>query len=163
MIIKPVEIAEREVLLDIATQTGLFTPDEVQALLGDILDKLANKELPDGHQAVVCRESTEGQALGWSYFAPEIYSDGVWNIWWFGVAPESHGKGVAQALISHLQETIIQAGGRVIVIETSDQPKLARARRFYEKSGYKECGRIPDFYQRGDAKVIFARSFAKET
>ena len=53
------------------------------------------------------------------------------------------------------------SGARVIVIETSDQPHLARARTFYRKFGYVERGRIPDFYADGDAKVIFSRSLAQ--
>lgn len=160
MVIEPVEIVERVALLNIAFQTGLFAPDEAEALLGSTLDGLADGSLPDTHRAVVCRHAPAGNALGWSYFAPDAYAEGVWNIWWIGVAPDHHGRGVAQTLLLHIEEAIVQSGGRVIVIETSDQQPMARARRFYEKSGYSECGRIPDFYGNGDAKIIFARSIA---
>ncbi|TXH71758.1 MAG: GNAT family N-acetyltransferase [Thiothrix sp.] len=160
MVVHSAQTGERSALLDIALKTRLFTPDEAEALLGGTLDGLADGSLPETHQSVVCR-APAGEALGWSYFAPDAYAEDVWNIWWLGVAPEHHGQGVAQALLSHIEQTITQLGGRVIVIETSDQQPLARARRFYAKSGYSECGRIPDFYGAGDAKVILARSMTK--
>lgn len=160
MVIEPVELVERVALLNIALQTGLFAPNEAEALLGSTLDGLADGSLPDTHRAVVCRRAPTGEALGWSYFAPDAYAEGVWNIWWIGVAPDHHGSGAAQALLSHIEKAIAQSGGRIIVIETSDQQPLARARQFYVKFGYSECGRVPDFYGNGDAKVIFARSIA---
>ena len=159
MVIEPANIVERAALIHIALRTGLFSSEEAEALLGSTLDGLANGSLPAYHQAVVCRRAQSAEVLGWSYFAPDAYAEGVWNIWWIGVAPHHHGRGVAQALLSHIEETIVHSGGRVIVIETSDQQPTARSRRFYEKSGYRECGRVPDFYGPGEAKVIFARSF----
>ncbi len=69
-------------------------------------------------------------------------------------------KGVGQALLSYVEQTAAASGARVIVIETSDLPSLARARNFYLKHGYEERGRIPDFYATGESKIIFSRSLA---
>ena len=52
-------------------------------------------------------------------------------------------------------------GGRVLLISTSSLPPLEGSRRFYVKSGYVECGRIPDYYADGDDQVIFARRLAQ--
>jgi ribosomal protein S18 acetylase RimI-like enzyme len=62
--------------------------------------------------------------------------------------------------LSNIERDAAALGARVIVIETSDQEALARARNFYLKRGYEERGRIPDFYAEGDSKVIFSRSLA---
>jgi 4-oxalocrotonate tautomerase len=51
--------------------------------------------------------------------------------------------------------------GRVIIIETSSQPPLEKARTFYRGLRYKECGRIPDSYGFHDDKITFAKSLAK--
>lgn len=158
MIITPVQKSERGALLDLAVSTGLFTPEDAANLLGGVLDSLAAGELPDGHAAVVCREPRDGRAIGWSYYAPDPYADKVWNIWWIGVKPDHHGSGAGRALLSHIEHAASAVGTRVIVIETSDQALLARARRFYIKHGYEVRGRVPDFYAKGDSKVIFSRT-----
>jgi ribosomal protein S18 acetylase RimI-like enzyme len=43
------------------------------------------------------------------------------------------------------------------MIETSSQPKYLPTRKFYEKLGYREMARIPDFYRPGDDRVIFGK------
>jgi ribosomal protein S18 acetylase RimI-like enzyme len=158
VIIELVREHERSALLSLAVSTGLFTREDAEGLLGGVLDSLNAGELPAGHAAIACRESDDGPAVGWSYFAPDPYSENVWNVWWIGVHPSHHGKGVGRAILYHVEHAAKAAGARVIVIETSDQATLARAREFYEKLGYEERGRIPDFYAKDEAKVIFSRS-----
>ncbi len=158
MIIEPIAHSERATLLRLATDTGLFSTNEAEELLGAVLDSLASGDLGEGHAAIACRQQSGSPALGWSYFAPDPYAEAVWNVWWIGVGPSHQGSGVGQALLAHIEEAAASSGVRVIVIETSDQAPLTRARRFYAKQGYSECGRIPDFYAPRDAKVIFSRS-----
>ena len=160
MIITPVEKHEKEALLSLAVSTGLFTPEDAEGLLGGVLDSLTAGELPEGHAALACRESGDGEAIGWSYYAPDPYADKVWNVWWIGVSPDHQGGGAGQAMLSYIAQKATASGARVIVIETSDQAPLARARSFYIKLGYEERGRIPDFYAEGDSKVIFSRTLA---
>lgn len=160
MIISPIQEHEREALLGLAVSTGLFTSEDAEGLLGGVVDALAAGELPEGHAAVAGRESHDSTAIGWSYYAPDPYAEGVWNVWWIGVSPSHHGRGVGQAMLSHIEQAASALGARVIVIETSDQAPMARARTFYLKCGYRERGRIPDFYAEGDSKVIFSRSLA---
>lgn len=136
----------------------MFSAEEAEALLGHVLDELAGGRLGDGHLAVECRKTANDPVIGWSYYAPDAYSDKVWNIWWIGVLPECQGSGAGLALLDHVTNEAIRAGARVIVIETSDQAALARARAFYAKHGFEARGMIPDFYATGDAKVIFSRS-----
>ncbi|MBD2107024.1 GNAT family N-acetyltransferase [Nodosilinea sp. FACHB-13] len=160
MIITGVRESEREELLSLAVSTGLFTPEDAEGLLGGILDGLAAGGLPEGHMAVACRKSHDSEAIGWSYYAPDPYAENILNVWWIGVAPEHHGSGAGHVLLLHIEKEARDQGVRVVVIETSDQAPMARARKFYDKQGYAERGRIPDFYGQGDAKVIFSRSLA---
>ncbi|MCU0633749.1 MAG: GNAT family N-acetyltransferase [Gemmatimonadaceae bacterium] len=160
MIIAQVQEHERAALLDLAVSTGLFTSEDAEGLLGEVLRALAAGTLPAGHAAVACRGTLDGPAIGWAYYAPDPYAAQVWNVWWIGVTPRHHGGGVGRALLSHVEDVAAASGARVIVIETSDQEGLARARRFYVKHGYGERGRIPDFYADGESKVIFSRSLS---
>jgi ribosomal protein S18 acetylase RimI-like enzyme len=151
MLINSVASQERAHLLDLATRTGLFS------LLGGVLDGLEAMELPEGHQALSCRKEPGGAAVGWCYFAPDDHATGVWNLWWIGVDPQEHGTSAGRAMLAYVEESVAGAGGRLLVIETSDSEALARARRLYARAGYKDCGRIPHFYAKNEAKLIFAR------
>ena len=157
MRIETADHRDRDALLGIAVRTGLFTPEEAEGLLGGVLDGFALGSLPEGHQAAACRLLPGGTLIGWTYLAPAQHARGVWNLWWIGVDPEHHGTRAGLQLLHHAEKTASSNGGRVLVIETSDAPALARARRFYEAQGYRECGRIPDFYAEGESMMIFAR------
>jgi ribosomal protein S18 acetylase RimI-like enzyme len=158
MLINAVTHLERTNLLGVAIRTGLFSQEEAESLLGGVLDSLNASELPNGHQAFSYRKEPNGVAVGWCYFAPDDHAAGVWNLWWIGVDPEEHGTTAGRAMLAHVEESVLRAGGRLLIIETGDTDALARARRFYARSGYNECGRIPHFYAENEAKVIFARS-----
>lgn len=157
MILDHITAADRGDLMAIAAATGLFAPSDAEQLLGGVCDQLFARALPDGHMAWCCRPRAGESPIGWSYFAPDQYADGVWNLWWLGVRPEFHGSGAGRQLLRAAESEAAARKARVIVVETSALEPLARARRFYAREGYAECGRVPDFYGEGDAKVIFAR------
>lgn len=157
MKIEPVQARDRRRLLDVAIATGLFEPEDAEMLLGGILTALEDGSLSDGHAAVACIDTGAAVPAGWCYFAPDPHADAVWNLWWIGVAPEAQGSSAGAALLAHAEEEARRHNARILVIETSDAESTARARRFYEKSGYEERGRIPSFYGPREAKVIFSR------
>ena len=155
--IRPVVPAQRAALLALAVETGLFAADDAEALLGGVLDASAADALEPGHAAVCCVGEASDAPLGWAYFAPDPHAQGVWNLWWIGAHPDAQGQGAGAALLAHAERAAAQAGARIMIIETSDQPPTARARAFYRKAGYAECGPIADFYGEGDAKLVFHR------
>lgn len=147
-------------LLAIAATTGLFEPADAHTLLGGVLAALHAGQLGDGHHALIWVPDDAHPPAGWVYFAPDMHADGAWNLWWIGVRPSHHGLGVGEALLDAVEAAVLAAAGRVLVIETSALPPFARARAFYAKRGYTECGRVPDFYGVGDDKIIFAKRTA---
>lgn len=157
MNVVPVEPVDRSALLAVAVKTGLFSPDDAEVLLGGVLDQLAAGTLPGGHAALACRTLPDAEVIGWTYFAPDQYAEGVWNVWWLGVSTEAHGMGAGQSLLRAAESHAHAAGARIVVVETSSGDAQARARMFYAKEGYAECGGVPDFYGDGDHKVIFSR------
>ena len=148
---------DRSQLLQLAVDTTLFTAEEAESLLGQILDGFASENMPQGHEAA-CYFGSGGEApVGWCYFAPDDHAEGVWNLWWLGVTPKLHGSGAGHELLAHVERRVETEGGRLLVIETSASNELSRARRFYASHGYAECGRVPHFYAENESKVIFAR------
>ena len=151
----PTETAE---LVSLAESTGIFAPDEAEALLGGVLEELHAGRLEDGHQAHVWASTDTGPAKGWVYFAPTEHSDGVWNLWWIGVAGDSQRQGIGDGLLNFVEEKVKSAGGRLLLIETSSLAAFDSVRQFYVKRGYMECGRVPDYYAAGEAKMIYCKS-----
>jgi ribosomal protein S18 acetylase RimI-like enzyme len=158
--IETVQPDDRARLLDIALATGLFSDEEAETLLGSTLDGLADGSLTPDHHALVCRDTTHNELVGWTYFAADAFADGVWNVWWIGVHPTYFGTGAAAKILTHIENFVTALGCRVLVIETSDSTSTARARNFYVKSDYIQRGLIPDFYGPGEAKVVFSRTLS---
>jgi ribosomal protein S18 acetylase RimI-like enzyme len=147
--------SESTALVSLAESTGIFNPHEAQDLLGGVLEELHAGRLGRGHQAHVWVANSTSPVEGWIYVAPTEHADGVWNVWWIGVAPKCQGRGIGDALLKFAEDQAFSAGGRLLLIETSSLPTFDPVRRFYSKRGYAECGRVPDFYADGEAKVIY--------
>lgn len=154
---------DRAELLSLAVGTGLFAEAEAEALLGGLLTKYFAGSLGADHAIVVWAPAPDASPLGWVYFAEDEHAPGIWNLWWIGVHPANHGAGIGTALLQFVERAVATAAGRLLVIETSALPALAATRTFYAQRGYRECGRVPDFYASGDDKVIFARQVERSS
>ncbi len=53
------------------------------------------------------------------------------------------------------QKMLLEAGQRVLIVETSGLPEFERTRKFYDKCNYERAAVIRDFYQDGEDKVVF--------
>lgn len=155
--LRPAVPSDTPALVALAVSTGLFQPEEADALLRDVLDDLHAGRLGDDHFAQVWFDEPGGPPAGWVYFSPDSKADRVWELWWIGVSPARHGQGIGDELLRFVESHVRDAGGRLLLIETSSLPELERTRQFYAKRGYAECGLVPDFYADGDGKVIFAK------
>lgn len=157
MVITSAVPEQTEALVALAVSTGLFTDEEADVLLRTTLSDLHAGKLGAGHQAAVALNA-DNVPLGWVYFGPHDKADGVWELWWIGVAAKQHRKGTGSALMLHVENSVRKAGGRLLIVETSSTPQLVGTRQFYVLRGYRECGTIPDYYGEGDGKVTFVRN-----
>jgi D-alanine-D-alanine ligase len=171
---------DRQVVLSFLAETGFFRPDEID-IARELIDS-GIAEGPKGHYqsyvACVNQESDCGlkntdnanpksairnpQSLpvGWVCWGPTPCTLGTFDIYWIGVAPAWQGRGIGRALTAFAEQTITECGGRLFVVETSSRETYTPTRRFYEALGYREAGRVPDFYGPGDDRVIFVKPSA---
>jgi ribosomal protein S18 acetylase RimI-like enzyme len=68
------------------------------------------------------------------------------------VAPAARGRGLAGALLAHLEAQIVASGRRMALLDTHSS--LATAVGLYESSGYE---RVPDYNGNADADVWFSK------
>jgi ribosomal protein S18 acetylase RimI-like enzyme len=148
---------DRERVLDIIRSTGMFTADEVRiaAELIDItLDQPGQRDY-----AVVVVEDADGGVVGYLTYGPTPLTVGTYDLYWMAVSPDAQGRGFGRELVVWLEKTLSEAGGRLILIETSSQPKYEKTRKFYLGLGYEEASRIPDFYRAGDSRITYVKYF----
>lgn len=152
--IRPATLADRTALLVLAEATGLFQSHELEDL-GGMMSEQLNDGSEGEHFWIV---DDEDELLGAAYYAPESFSEGVWNLYFIGVHPTQQGKGRGTALLSHVEQALEEKGERLLLVETSGMGSFELTRTFYRKNGYDEEARIRDFYKLGDDKVIFRKA-----
>ena len=157
--IRPAVRPDTPALIDLAIATGLLLPDET-GFLQEVLDNLHAGRPGAGHQVHVWAGEQTGPPAGVVYFGPNATGERTWGLLWISVAPERQGGGIGGELVRFAEARIREAGGRLVIIDTSSLPRFEATHAFYGKHGYEEVARIPDFYADGDSKVIFAKRMA---
>ncbi len=140
-------------ILAIAANAGVFTPGEVATVRELWEDYLRNGEA--AYSFRVYREG--GKVLGFSCHGRHDLTERTFDLYWIATDPSARRRGVGRALLRRVEEEVRQAGGRLIVVETSGTPAYAPTRAFYRSCGYELEATIHDFYHTGDDLVIFTK------
>lgn len=143
-----------EELVAICEATGIFQPSELETV-EEVFDEYFHNEYEKGHRSFTLM--LDRGISGFIYIAPAPLTQGTWDLWWIVVHPETQGRGHGQAMLQSAETAIRKAGGRHVFLETSAAPSYAPTRRFYERHGFVEVARLPDFYATGEAKVIYRK------
>ncbi|MBM3311343.1 MAG: GNAT family N-acetyltransferase [Candidatus Aminicenantes bacterium] len=157
--IRPLTAADRPAVLALIEATGFFRPEEVR-VAEEILDVYLSQPGQRDYAAVVV-EDESGAVAGYMTYGPTPLTRGTFDLYWMAVAPSAQGRGLGKSLVAWLEGQARREGGRMVVIETSSTPQYAPTRRFYEGQRYAEVARVPDFYQPGDDRVIYAKRLAE--
>jgi ribosomal protein S18 acetylase RimI-like enzyme len=151
------EARDKDAVLGLVRATGFFTPAEVD-VAEELVDVFLGKPDQKDYDVVVV-EGDAGAPAGYMTWGPTPLAEGAYDLYWMAVAPSEQGRGRGKELVRWLEGEVNRRRGRVIIIETSSQPKYHGTRQFYIDLGYKEVARIPDFYRAGDDRVIYAKYF----
>lgn len=142
------------VLVELARETGVFKPLELQALR-EVLDDYHATNRALGHRSV--SEFEADRIRGFAYFAPAAMTDATWYLYWIAVDKSLHRSGIGAKLLRYVEAEIRQAQGRLLLIETSSLDHYLPTRQFYLKQGYDQSTILRDFYADGDSMVVFAK------
>lgn len=155
--IRPANPDDTAAVMAIARASGLFRPDELDAV-GQILASHFAGELGPGHRWMLFDDEDGPAAV--AYYAPEAFADGVWNLYLLAAHPAQQGGGRGAALVRAAEDDVRGRGARIMLIETSGLERFARTRRFYLNCGYHPEARIRDYYGAGDDKIVFWKALA---
>src|SRR5581483_2405922 len=156
--LRETDVASLEKIL--RANAPIFSATEVETAVEMLRDGVGAPSTHDGYHFLVA-DDDQGLVLGYAVFARTPLTEGTWDLYWIVADPGSHGRGVGPKLLRAVEEMVKKEGGRILVIETSSRSDYARARRFYERSGYKKAAVLEDFYRDGDHKVLYTRRLDK--
>ena len=112
---------------------------------------------PYSAQHFVLIEPGELRPVGVSgYYIDDLESQGIYWLGWTYVNPFFRGRGYGGMLLHFVMRSVRTFGARKIYLSTSDLPEYQDAVRFYERYGFREEGRLVDYFREGEAKLILA-------
>lgn len=155
--IRAMEARDKASVLGLVRATAFFTDAEV-AVAEELIDVYLDRPDQKDYLVVVAEDGAKG-VVGYMTWGPTPLAEDAYDLYWMAVAPSEQGKGRGKELVAWLEDEVRRRNGRVLIIETSSQPKYHGTRRFYVDIGYKEVARVPDFYRAGDDRVIYAKYF----
>ena len=100
----------------------------------------------------------EAKVAGYVCFGPTPMAFGTWDLYWLATHPVFRGRGVGGSLVVAMETELRQYGARLVRVETSHLESYGAAHRFYQRHGYPEVARLPNFYQPGDDLVIMLKT-----
>ncbi|MGB9663409.1 MAG: GNAT family N-acetyltransferase [Ignavibacteria bacterium] len=145
---------DRERLKEILFKTENFSPEEKEVGL-ELIDIVINN--PDQNDYYFKVAEDDEKVLGYYCIGHRALTDGVYDLYWIVVDPESRGSGVGTQLIKDAEKYVFSKNGRLILAETSSRDDYQSTRSFYKKNNYKELAVIKDFYKKGDSLIIFGK------
>ena len=116
--------------------------------------ELVDADASEGYRFVVAE--VEGQVAGYACFGATPLTIGTWDLYWIAVDPALQGKKIGRALFEAAVKAVRAEGGRMLLIETGGKTSYGATRNAYLAWGCREVARVPDFYEVGDDKVIYA-------
>ena len=139
----------------LAERTGFFRPVEIDILREVVSDY---QKTPDKDYSFF-EETLDGKLAGFVIFGRTPLTDFAWDIYWIAVAGDMQGRGVGRRLVQRTEESILKDNKKAVIrIETSGKEQYEATQIFYEKTGFKQAGAIPDFYSEGDALLNYYKT-----
>ena len=147
---------DQAALQEVAIESGLFAPGELDVLNGMLADYFGGS-MPDHDWLAL---ELAGRVIGAAYVAPEVMTEGTSNLYFIAVRSTHQGAGSGGVLLEAVEALLRQRGQHILIVETSGLDNFELTRQFYRKHGFVEEARIRDFYRAGDDKVVFWKSLA---
>ena len=122
-----------------------------------IADYLTNPESQD----IWFTAEADNTPIAFGYCAPEMLTEGTYNLYAIGVKSDLQGKGIGRQMMSYLETQLKEKGHRILIVETSGGPDLELTRKFYEDLNYTKEAVIRDFWSEGEDKVIYWKKLNK--
>ena len=107
------EPADVERIKELALINNMFEPEEMGAF-DEMLAGFFDGSL-EGHQWIVATSDDQpNQIAAAAYYAPEPFSDRMWNLYFIATDPDQHGSGSGTTLIRQSSRTCERLATRLL-------------------------------------------------
>jgi acetoin utilization deacetylase AcuC-like enzyme/GNAT superfamily N-acetyltransferase len=138
----------------LVASTGFFNNAEVEIAAELVSERLVKGARSGYHFVLADRGDT---LAAYACYGPIEGTQASFDLYWIAVAPEEQGRGLGGQAYARAEAAMRKAGAARIYVDTSSSDKYAPTRGFYQRMGFSEASRLPDFYGPGDGKVIFEK------
>jgi GNAT superfamily N-acetyltransferase len=146
--------ADRERLVAITRASVILTDEEVvwarELIFGEI-------HPAPGREYQIDVLDLDGEVAGYVCYGPAS-EDEAFDLYWIVVEPSRHRGGLGRQLLGHVERRTLEAGSRMLLIETSEQNAAARA--FYVANGYAQVSQTKDFTRIRPGRVLYRRDLS---
>ena len=148
--IRPAVVADAPPLAELVRSIENFKPAEVACALELVEASVGPPPGCDDYRVLVAERRAGEPLLGYACYGPTPMTRSTFDLYWIASSPAARGTGVGLRLHAAVLDAVRAAGGRRLRVETSTQESYGATLQFYERCGYREVGRIADFYDDGD-------------
>ena len=141
---------------EVLESSGYFHPQEIIVAL-ELVDEALKKGDESGYYFMTAL--VENRIAGYICYGPIPLTFNRWDIYWIAVAEKFRGKGIGGMLLKKTETRIRTLGGKRAYIETSSSQLYTSTRRFHEKQGYVLEALQKDYYNDGDDRCLYVKSF----
>ena len=159
MIIRPARYQDKDAILRLLDQTGVFNEKELLVATQVFEDALRQTDREE--YLTFCASNENEGLLGYICFGPITTTDNCYDLYWIAVQPSSMRRNIGKRLLACMEEHLVRNGVRRVYVDTSSTAAYEPARRFYEKHGYKLLCVLEDFYKSGDHRMIYMKEVEK--
>jgi len=136
-------------------EARVFTREEINVAM-ELIDIVMKDEKQKDYK-IDCMVDGQDQPVGYICYGPTPMTEGTFDLYWIVVGPNFQGRGIGSRLIDFLEKALKGMDGRMILAETSSIPEYVDAQRFYLQKGFKEVGRVPDYYYPGNDRITYCK------
>ena len=151
---------DRARLHSILINTLAFTEAEIDVAM-ELID-LVLKNPNQRDYTIECMVDDLNRPAGYICYGPAPMTENTFDLYWIAVAPEFQRKGIGSRLLEVLEGKVRTLGGRMILADTSSIAAYEKTREFYQKTGFREVARIPDYYSSRNDRITYCKRIKVE-
>ena len=142
---------------ELTTGTGFFRPDEVAVAAELVEERLAKGVSSDYYFWFA---DINDKLVGYVCYGPIPCTISSYDLYWIAVDAGMQGRGLGRRLIAMAEASAREMGGKRMYVETGGKALYQPTRAFYERTDYFRAAEFPEFYDVGDAKIVYQKNLA---
>ncbi len=149
----PTTSAHGFAIRDMTASTSVFL-EEDRAIVEELLDLYLDKGIAEGYFFLSCLSGEDVAA--YACYGPRPSTAGTYDLYWI-CTDARRQQGAGRSLMNAIEAQVLERGGYLVLLETSDTPAFAPTRKFYEALGYTRVVHIEQFYSEADGLAVYAK------